>query len=216
MSVTLIYTNWRRKKNLEDIIGKAKKQTISPRIVVIDNASDSDEHQFNDEEIEIIKRHNDKQCWERWLVSFDYDSEYICIMDDDLNFTRDTVLNECELFMKTFPDVDCLGYEGVRLEKGKGYFGSEHYRSNPHKNLQLPIIKGRFMFIRKNKLEGLDRTTDPTCDDIKVSSHLNKKLLPNFLFNAFEELPQGSEALSAKSFQSKQREYTTKRYFKNY
>jgi len=216
MSITLIYTNWRRKKNLEEIVNKAKKQTVPVKIVVVDNASDSPEHQFYTDNIDIVRRHNEKQCWERWLVSLEYDSEYICIMDDDLNFTRDTVLAECELFMNLYKDTDCLGYEGVRLEKGKGYFGSEHYRSNPHKNLQLPIIKGRFMFIRKDKLTNLDLNTDLTCDDIKVSSFLNKKLLPNFLFNAFEELPQGSEALSAKSFQSKQREYATKRYFKNY
>jgi len=215
--IIIFLTNWRRKSNLIEVIDSIKKQTIIPDIVLIDNASNDDENKFlhYDEKIEIINSDNSLMCWKRWETSFNYESKYICIMDDDLCFTRNDVLKNCFEYMENDQSIDAIGLEGVKLIKSKGYFGSNHQFAKSNHTIPVSIIKGRFMFVRSNSLLDVDMTPDFTCDDIKISSFLRKKILPSVLWNSFKDLPQGSEALSAKQYQHIKREYATKRYFKN-
>lgn len=217
MEITLILTNWKRKNNLFQIVEKIKKQTFLPKIVIVDNSSNDIENKFiyNDKNIEIINKENEFMCWERWNVSFRFQSEYKCIMDDDLIFTRNEVLEDCFHFMEANRNVDCIGLEGVKLMKGKSYFQCEHQHAKINHTIPVSIIKGRFMFIRSKSLIGLDMEPDLTCDDIKVSSHLNSKYLPSILWESFTDLPQGIESLSGKKYQSLQRDYAAKRYFRN-
>lgn len=217
MKITIILTNWKRKNNLEKIIKETKKQSLLPKIVLVDNSSKDNENKFIYEgnDIEIIKRNNELVCWERWLASFNFESDYKCIMDDDLIFTRNQVLEDCFHFMEANKNVDCIGLEGVKLMKGKSYFECEHQHAKINHTIPVSIIKGRFMFIRSKSLIGLDMEPDLTCDDIKVSSHLKLKYLPSILWESFSDLPQGAESLSGKKFQSIQRDYATKRYFRN-
>lgn len=213
--VVIIYTNWRRRNNLTEIISKCKNQTLLPKIIVVDNASSDENERYitDDPSIEIIKKDNTLMCWERWLVSFNYDSDYLCIMDDDISFNRDNIIEECYNYMEKTPNIDCIGYEGVVLNKSREYFNSGHYIASL-KDIMVSIVKGRFMFIRKSSLNGLDLGEDLTCDDIKVSSYLKNKKLPLLLYNGFYDLQQGNESLSGKSYQRIKRDYSTRRYFK--
>lgn len=210
--LTIIFTNWKRKTNLKKIIDRTFDQTYVPNIIVVDNASELPEHAFEYEGIEIIKKSNTKKCWERWLTAVSLDSEYICIMDDDLIFVNDNTLENCIKYMNSNPSIDCIGSEGVKYDKHKGYWGSEHTFAK-HQDFPAKIIKGRFMFFRRSSLDGLDLETELTCDDIKASAHFKTKILPHVLVNSFRDLPQGSESLSAKSYQNIGREYAAKRYF---
>lgn len=214
--VTLILTNWRRKNNLGIIVESALNQSGDKKIVVVDNANGDPENGFqsNSDEVEIIPRKNDLKCWERWVVSKNYDSEFICIMDDDLNFTHNNVLKDCVDYMRENPLVDAIGVEGVRLQKGLSYWGVEHKIAKPNHHQQVHIIKGRFFFVRKNSLSKIDETPDLTCDDIKISSILQNKVVAPILSRAFVDLPQGSESLSGKKYQQIQRDYAAKKYFK--
>lgn len=217
MDITIILTNWKRKENLKNIVDQIKKQTIKVKIVVVDNSSFDFENCFiaEDDSIEIIKKDNSLMCWERWQEAVKQQSKYICIMDDDLNFIRNEVLKDCYNYMELNNDIDCIGLEGVKLIKSKGYFGSNHQFAKSNHTIPVSIIKGRFMFLKTESLKELDMTPDLTCDDIKVSSHLKLKILPSILWNSFQNLPQGAESLSGKQFQSIKREYAAKKYFKN-
>ncbi len=212
--LTIIYTNWRRRDNLNEIVTNCLKQTLLPKIVVIDNAFSDNDNKFiiDNPLVEILKKDNSLKCWERWLVSLDYDSKYICIMDDDLSFSRDNILEDCYNYMENNLTVDCIGYQGVKLNYDKEYFKSEHHQAIL-KDVPVTIIKGRFMFIRKTSLN-FDLKPDFTCDDIKISSTLKTKILSYVLCDGFYELFQGDESLSLKHYQHIQREYATKKYFR--
>lgn len=214
--IVIFYTNWRRRDFLHEIINNTKKQTLQPKIVVIDNASFDVENKFitEDETIDVVEKFNTLKCWERWLVSTNYDSKYKCIMDDDLSFIREGVLEDCFNYMESNLDIDCIGLEGVTLVKGKTYYNGIHQIAKMNYFLPVDVVKGRFMFIRSSSLKNLDLNPDFTCDDIKVSSHLNKKILPSCLASSFYDFPQGSESLSNKKYQQTQRDYAHKKYFR--
>lgn len=217
MNVLTIFTNWKRKKNLEEIIIKTCEQSLKPDIVIIDNASNDPENRFetNHSQIQIIRRDNSMMCWERWIESFNHEHKYKCIMDDDICFSKKDVLEQCYKFMEENESIDCIGPEGVLLLKGKGYFEGPHQLAKGGINIPVSVIKGRFMFVRSKSLDGMDMKPDLTCDDIKVSSHLKNKVLPEILFNSFCDLPQGDESLSGKHYQALQRDYAVKKYFRN-
>jgi glycosyltransferase involved in cell wall biosynthesis len=214
--VTIFYTNWKRNKYLQEIIENTKKQTLQPKIVVVDNSSSDEENKFviEDTTIDIVNRSNALKCWERWLISNEYESTYKCIMDDDLSFSREGVLEDCFNYMEVNKDIDCIGVEGVTLMKGKTYYQGNHQVAKMNYFLAVHVVKGRFMFIRSSSLKNLDLNPDLTCDDIKVSSFLNKKVLPSFLASSFYDFPQGEESLSNKTFQQVQRDYAHKKYFR--
>ena len=216
MEIILIYTNWKRKSNLHRIIEITKQQNMLPKIIIVDNSYSDENNRFisDDTSIDILERDNTLKCWERWLVSFNYNSKYTCIMDDDLEFSRNNVIEDCYKFMENNLFVDGIGCEGVQLIKNTGYVDSNHVFPTKS-NIKVSIIKGRFMFIRTSSLIGLNLEPDLTCDDIKVSSHLKIKIIPSFLYNSFFDLPQGAESLSIKHYQHIKREYSTKKYFKN-
>lgn len=217
MNLTVLLTNWKRNKNLSQIVQKLRLQTMDSNLIVIDNSFSNPESKFfcDDGRATIIEEDNSKMCWARWEQAVKVETKYVCIMDDDLIFSRDGVLMDCFNYMETNTDIDCIGLEGVKLMKSKKYFECEHQQAKSNHTINVSVVKGRFMFVRTESLKGLDMTPDTTCDDIKVSSHLRKKTLPSILSNSFDELPQGSEALSGKQYQSIKRDYAAKRYFRN-
>jgi hypothetical protein len=69
------------------------------------------------------------------------------------------------------------------------------------------------MFLRSESLKNKEYKSDPTCDDIVVSSYLTSKIIPSFLCESFDYLIEGNESLSKKSFQTPRREIVSKIYF---
>lgn len=210
--ITLIYLNWRRKNQLKEIIEKAKKQTANPKIIVIDNASNDAQYKIEVNDVEYIKSDNKHQCWERWIHAVKLESEYICVMDDDLIFNDDTTLYKCLEYMDKNHIVDGIGYTGVDYNPNNGYFNSKHYLEPLQYDLKVPIIKGRFMFIRKKSLEGLDMIPDLTCDDIKVCGHIKNKVLLSDIKGHLTNLKEGDEAVFRQPGQHQKREIASKKY----
>lgn len=215
MNITTIFTNWKRKDNLHSIIKDVKNQTLVPKIIVVDNASKDKQFCFEttDPSVTILPRDNSKMCWERWLTALECPNKYVCVMDDDLTFARLNVIQNCYNYMEENLKVDAIGAFGVKYANFLSYFGSEHTYCK-HKDVPVSILKGRFMFVRFESIKDLNKDVEATCDDIKVSAALKNKILPGCLVNGFQDLPQGNESLSAKSYQSIKREYAAKRYFK--
>ena len=141
------------------------------------------------------------------------DTRYVCIMDDDLTFTRPTVIEECEAYMDEHEGVQCIGAFGVLLAKGRRYWESRHAKAKHETTIAVQVVKGRFMFIRRDALDGLGMEPDLTCDDIKVSAHLWDKRLPGFLHRAFKDLVEGQEALHADPVQRMRRNEAAAKYF---
>jgi hypothetical protein len=141
------------------------------------------------------------------------DTRYVCIMDDDLTFTRPTVIEECQAYMDEHKGVQCIGAFGVLLPKGRRYWESRHTKAKHDTTVAVQVVKGRFMFIRRDALDGLGIEPDLTCDDIKVSAHLWDKRLPGFLHRAFKDLVEGPEALHADPVQRMKRNEAAAKYF---
>lgn len=215
MNVNIFFTNWRRRNHLYNIIDETKLQTLVPNIFVIDNASNDTANKFEQKhnDITVIAKDNSKMCWERWLTALEFTNTYVCVMDDDIIFSQKYVIERCAKYMDENKEVDAIGAYGVKYSKLFGYFRSEHTYCK-HKDVPVPILKGRFMFVRSSSIANLDKECEPTCDDIKVSAMLRNKVLPGCLVNSFSDLSTGTESLSAKSYQSAKREYAAKRYFK--
>ena len=214
MSINIIFTNWKRKNNLLQILNETLNQTLLPIIHIVDNSSNDNDFKIEFENTNIIKSDNSLMCWKRWEVAFDLDSKYICIMDDDLIFSHDNVLKNCYDYMENNKNIDAIGYEGVIKMINRNYVESKHISPNIYNDIKVDIIKGRFFFLKKESLNFVNKNPDLTCDDIKVSSHLTNKYIPSILYNSFEDLEQGTESLSYKSYQKEKREYAFKKYFK--
>lgn len=214
--ILTVLTNWRRKEYLKDILLQIQNQTVKSDIILVDNASNDINHKFDlQTNISILNKQNENKCWERWNVILNNlnNYDYVTILDDDLKPIDDQIYEKCVNFLEQNKNIDAVGREGVIYKKEKGYVGSHHLFPDLNKNISVDIIKGRFMFIRSSSLKDNEYKPDPTCDDIVVSSHLTNKTIPNFLSKSFEDLVEGNESLSRKSFQTPRREIVSKIYF---
>lgn len=205
--VTGIYTNWRRRRNLERIIHDAKRQSCPIDIWIVDNAW-STGHGLRTDEHLILKHKNENKCWQRWVYAVDSETQYTYVMDDDLTFGHNDLIKNCVEYMDANPDIDCIGHTGVIYDGSKGYFGSKHITGI---DAEVDIVKGRFMFFRTESLQGLDMTPDKTCDDIKVSGHFNNKRILNILAD-FKYLKEGKEAVFKQPGQAEKRETSANKY----
>lgn len=214
LDVTLLYLNWKRKDLLLQILADAKHQSGDFKIVVIDNSAYDKDQAINPAGVEVIKADNSNKCWERWIQAKEVNTKYVCVMDDDLTFARRNVLETCYDHLESNPEVDCVGNFGVQYNEDKGYWNSFHLK-DVKEDVEVSIVKGRFMFIRTASLRGLDMEPDLTCDDIKVSSHLKKKILLKDLAGGFCDLIQDDEwGVSSQQEHNDKREVAVKKYFK--
>jgi hypothetical protein len=214
--ILTVLTNWRRKEYLKDILLQIQNQTVKSDIILVDNASNDINHKFDVQtNISTLNKQNENKCWERWNVILNNfnNYDYVTILDDDLKPIDDQIYEKCVNFLELNKNIDAVGREGVIYKKEKGYVGSHHLFPDLNKNISVDIIKGRFMFIRSESLKNKEYKSDSTCDDIVVSSHLTNKTIPNFLSKSFEDLVEGNESLSRKSFQTLRREIVSKIYF---
>jgi hypothetical protein len=215
-TILTVLTNWRRKGYLKDILVQIQNQTIKSDIILVDNASNDINHKFDFQtNISILNKQNENKCWERWNVILNnlYNYDYVTILDDDLKPIDDRIYEKCVNFLEQNKNIDALGREGVIYKKENGYVGSYHIFPDLNKNIPVDILKGRFMFIKSESLKNKSYKPDLTCDDIVVSSHLTNKTIPSFLSESFEDLIEGNESLSKKSFQTPRREIVSKIYF---
>jgi hypothetical protein len=133
-------------------------------------------------------------------------------MDDDVIFETNDVLQICKTYMDENPNVDAVGYAGV-INDSDNYWTCTHLNEPLDIDRRVDVIKGRFMFIRTNKLENLDMTPDFTCDDIKVSSHLKNKVILSKLKEKFTNLKEGDESLHSQAEQRQKRIEAMENYF---
>ena len=213
LDVTLLYLNWKRKDLLLRILEDAKQQSGEFEIVVVDNSGYDQENAINPSGVKVVKADNSNKCWERWVYAKEVGTKYVCVMDDDMTFVKRNIIESCYNYMESHPEVDCVGAFGVQYDPEKGYWGSLHVK-NLEEDMEVSIVKGRFMFIRTKSLQDLNMEPDLTCDDIKVSSHLDKKVLLKYITGGFFDLIETDVVgVSSQEEHKGKRERAVKRYF---
>ncbi len=195
MSVTALLLNWKRPKNMKKVIKCLKAQSLRPEIILWNN--NPDDSRKHDVSLQVNSGRN-MHCYPRWLMAGLADTEFVFSLDDDLMLVDKNALKKCVEYMKDRIAKDkILGYKGVILNKRKSYENSKHV-SCPDANvgLKVDIVKGRFMFMRRNFACSIPAPRVMLReDDIYVSSWSKNKELPGFLGRSFKDLPEGKVSL---------------------
>jgi len=139
---------------------------------------------------------------------------YIFTLDDDVKLEDKDVIKDCICYCNNnFNDL-IIGFTGVILNKDLNYPKSKHILQPQDKDIIVDIVKGRFMFMKSSLLNNISLEKSDSCEDIKISSYSNNKIIPSILKNRFKNLSEGKEALCAQSEHNKNRLLATYKYFK--
>ena len=217
MKATALLLNWKRSDNLKIIIESLRSQSISIEIFLWNNNIE-DNNKYN-VDLQINSEKN-LMCLPRWFMGTYASSEYIFSLDDDLIFNDSNVVEDCVNFIGD--DEIAIGKTGVILNEEKNYWESKHILNpDPHKNISVDIIKGRFLMCSKKHISKISLNspnnvhfTNPRIeDDIIVSSKFNNKQIPSFLYKRFKELPENGVSLYRNVNHRESRIQTTNKYF---
>lgn len=189
---TALLTNWKRRDNLPKVLASLRAQSIPIEIFLWDNSGYGG---FRDlVELEIVASSNLK-CFPRWGMARFASSDFVFSLDDDLAIKDPLTIERCCQFVGQTDAA--LGKEGVTVIPGNGYRESIHIACNTHAISSVDILKGRFIFARKETIiqampQSQATLFDPRIeDDIAISAGITgQKILPDFLDGAFKELPQ--------------------------
>jgi len=213
MKATAVLLNWKRPDNLKKVIESIKKQGDVE--ILLWNNNPDDHEQYS-----VHQQHNSPEnrfCWPRWLIAETAKSEYVFTLDDDLMFTEDNVIDQCIDFIKYLPKDTILGLGGVILNKEKDYKNSTHAKKKiKTHDLKVDIVKGRFMFTRKEFIESIPKNHyHKRGDDIYISSFSKNKILPVFLDCCFTSLPEKDVGLKKNREHIEIRQEVVNKYFKD-
>jgi hypothetical protein len=215
MKITALLLNWKRQENIVKVIDSIKKQSVKIDIWLWNNNIE-DKTKY-DVDVQINSTTNFK-CWPRWLMGSMVNDGYIFTLDDDIMFNRNDVIETC---IKEYESIKnshsnpIIGYSGVIVNEEKNYWSSQHmHQPEKNNNIIVDVIKGRFMFMDSNILSNVSLENEPTCEDIKISSYSEYKLIPKSLFGGLVNLTEGVEALHQNPTQREKRIVALKKYFK--
>jgi len=192
---TALLLNYKRPENINLIIENIKSQSIPINIFLWNNNNEDNKKYPVD--LQINSSLN-LMCSPRWLMSSYSESEYFFSLDDDLNFKDLKVIEDCVSYATNH---NCaIGYQGVIIGPSKEYFNSKHLGQNHfspsiNNDINVDIIKGRFLFCSKLQLREINFSNYKKADnyriedDIIISSKIDNKIIPKFLCNRFVELP---------------------------
>jgi len=213
--ITALLTNWKRKENLNEVIDSIKKQSIPIDICLWNN--NNDDNTKYDVNLQFNSEKNFK-CWPRWFMGSLIESDFLFTLDDYLKFSDNKVIEDVLNFYLSLEHIKNLnpivGYTGVILNKNLDYWKSTHIIEPDDTDIKTDIIKGRFMFMHKNIINEMTIENEPTCEDIKVSSVSNYKIIPHFLKERFVNLNEMGVGLFGSIDHEKKRNEAVKKYFK--
>src|SRR5678815_5752517 len=88
--ITICLTNWKRANNLKRIIDTLLTQSVKSTIFLWNNGGN-----FSSSNISWqINSSKNMFCSPRWYMAVNAETEFICILDDDLFFEDDNVLQD--------------------------------------------------------------------------------------------------------------------------
>jgi hypothetical protein len=190
MKATALLTNWKRNLNLPIIIESIRRQSVEVEVFLWDNSGEGNFESLVDLQISASRN---LKCFPRWSMSQFASSDYVFTLDDDLALRDPTLIEQSIEYVGQ--SQKAIGKEGVTLIPGEGYFGSIHVAANRSAVSAVDILKGRFIFARKelivNSLSGVSATVSKPRieDDIFISSKIGRKEIPPFVAGALKEMP---------------------------
>lgn len=207
--VTAILLNWKRPRNLDKVIKSIRSQDVPIDIWLWNNSNIVE----NFDVYEYFHSSTNLKCFPRWCLASMVQTKYFFVIDDDIRFDDNRVISDCiDYFEKSNIEDLIIGHTGVVLNKVKTYFDSEHF-SNVVKSVSVDIVKGRFMFMKQSLMNNVTMDVSFTCEDIKISSHSDHKVIPAFLYNRFVDLEEGEEALFRTEGQKELRQLAVNQFF---
>ena len=207
--VTAILLNWKRPQNLDKVIKSIRSQDVPIDIWLWNNSNIVENFDVD----QYFHSSTNLKCFPRWCLASMVQTKYFFVIDDDISFDDNRVISYCiDYFEKSNIEDLIIGHTGVILNKVKTYFDSEHF-SNVVKSVNVDIVKGRFMFMKQSLMNNVTMDVSFTCEDIKISSHSEHKVLPAFLHNRFVDLDEGNEALFRTEGQKELRQLAVNQFF---
>jgi hypothetical protein len=212
---TALLLNYKRPENINAIIKNIKSQSIPINIFLWNNNNEDNEKYPVD--LQINSSLN-LMCSPRWIMNGYSESEYFFSLDDDLNFKDSKVIEDCISYATS--NNCAIGYQGVVIGPSKQYRNSKHLSPNINNDINVDIIKGRFLFCSKLQLGKINFSNYKKADnyriedDIIISAEIDNKIIPKFLHNRFVELP-APHALWRQPEHGKSRDESLVKYYLN-
>jgi hypothetical protein len=212
ITITAVLLNWKRPENIVKTIKSIRDQSIPIKICLWNN--NPDDRTRHDVDIQIDSPNNFK-CYPRWMMASLIETDYIFTLDDDLMLNDNNVIKDILDFYESINTNDklILGYTGVILNQDKDYWESEHITEPKNIDIKVDIVKGRFMFMSKNLIKNITLENEETCEDIKISSYSDHKLIPSILKNRLLDLDEMGVGLFGSNDHNLKRLIATKKYF---
>lgn len=187
-------THWKRPRNIRKILDALGDQTEKPDVFLWNNG-DEVRHP-------VVRWQADSSvnmaCWPRWWMASMAQTEFVCVLDDDLVFTDETVLEDFAAALTGRPDHVIAGLFGMKLDPTKEYRYGEQIRPGDEDQV-ADIIKGRCMVLRTSALGAVHLRPKPERhmligDDIYVSGTLaggksGIHIVPKGFVARWKELP---------------------------
>jgi len=196
VSITAVFTNWRRQENLKQILDQVLSQTVKPKIFIWNNAESFDypnvDWQVNSS-LNVV-------AWGRWFMASMADTEYVCVMDDDIIFNDSKVLQEAIGFLKDKNSNMIIGPYGVNFSDiSRDYKSSQHINCLPDKDRYVDMIKGRTVILKREALRNICFIKEYSqqylmSDDLIVSAQTAKgkrhfHCVPSLFYGRVKDLP---------------------------
>ena len=218
--ITVVFTHWKRTENLRFIIEQIKKQTVAPKIFVWNNSE-----YLNWPEIDWqIHSSENTITWTRWFMSTMADTEFVCIMDDDLVLKNTHIFEEAISFLSRQKNDILIGPIGINLDNEKEYKKCPRKYASKDQDWSVDVILGRLLIFRRRLLEGVKVVTDIDratllSDDIIMSALTSKgtrryHAVPSLFYDSITELPSPHAACSLPDHYEL-REKARRKYFKD-
>lgn len=209
-AATAILLNWNRPHGMKYAIAKLKRQTV-PIEIFLWNNNPRDKTRY-DVDMQINSSNN-LYCWPRWLIANFSNCQYIFSHDDDLYIQDEDTIRQCIDYLSSKPDDTIIGHNGARLN-GMNYEKSEHFSRPKMIDIKVDVIKGRFMFMRKQLLNCISILHELSRgDDIHICSHSSNKIIPAFLKDKLIDLSSHINGLCTEPDHMALRDKATAQYF---
>lgn len=220
MSITVCLLNYRRPKNLEQVIAALLQQTVRPNLFLWDNGEIPPANVGYMDWL-VTSREN-KFCLPRWWMAARAETTYVCSLDDDMLPKDENVLADAIAAHEGLnTGRSAIGPYGVLFTEPE-YEACDHLSPHdvtpPYDGQPVDMIKGRFLLARTDdikKMPLLDSYINE--DDIGLCGLLAdgkpaRHHIPRILKDRFEELP-APHAWSRRPEHVQSRNMARKRFF---
>ena len=149
--ITICLTNWKRPENLHQIIGQLRRQSLPVQIFLWNNGERFDSPWLDWQ----VDSSLNKVCAPRWFMAASADTDFVCILDDDLFLADDNIMSDMINIAHNLPDDTIIGPTGVKLVPGLTYRDAHHlysFRCEESVDTPCDIIKGSLMLMRTSAL----------------------------------------------------------------